>query len=484
MFLFLCYLESDTRHEISSVVHPQHLTTPENKMKQSQQALQLESSGQIIAAGSTVSKPHQDTNEIERKVREINEMVQRMDINVRQSFQKSLDVQKSNEQLKLDNSYLQNELSLAQQQLLDVKKTNNDLRISMTNLQIQLLQNQNQFSIAQKQSVDMQRCNEDLKASNALLLNQLSQMQNQLSITQQQFLDVQKEMKASNSFLQSQLSHTTNQLSLTQQQLLGVQSMLTCSRLWVVSIDQLTIGKEIGRGAWATVHEATFREATVAAKCLHKLITAPRTRQLFQREMEMALECQHQNIVTFLGATLEGPPVILMEMMDTSLRSAYEEEIVKDHQINGILHDVAKALHFLHTRPDPVIHRDVSSANVLLKVLYNGEWLAKLGDLGTAKIQQQVATAGPGAMAYGAPEAADYTKHSPKMDVYSFGVVIIETLTKTHPFQIVNTLKAQVKQQYPQYYQLVNNCTKQQSSDRPTMYDILLQLDGIAAAKH
>ena len=35
----------------------------------------------------------------------------------------------------------------------------------------------------------------------------------------------------------------------------------------------------------------------------------------FQREMEMALHCQHHNIITFLGATLEGPPVILMELM-------------------------------------------------------------------------------------------------------------------------------------------------------------------------
>ena len=61
--------------------------------------------------------------------------------------------------------------------------------------------------------------------------------------------------------LQQQLSVNTdlqNQLSLTQQQLLGVQSMITSSRLWVVSHDQFTIGKEIGRGAWATVHEATF----------------------------------------------------------------------------------------------------------------------------------------------------------------------------------------------------------------------------------
>ena len=179
-------------------------------------------------------------------------------------------------------------------------------------------------------------------------------------------LDVQK----NNDLLQAQL---LNQLSLTQQQLLGVQSMMTCSRLWVISHDQFIIGREIGRGAWATVHEATFRGDTVGAKRLHQLITAPRTRQLFQREMEMALQYQHRNIVTFLGATLEGSQVILMELMDTNLRSAYEQGHIRDHQVLRILHDIASALHFLHTRPDPVIHHDVSSANVLLKAQYIGE---------------------------------------------------------------------------------------------------------------
>ena len=293
----------------------------------------------------------------------------------------------------------------------------------------------------------------------------------------QKALDVQKKYE----HLQHQLLFTQNQLSLTQQQLLGLQSMMTSSRLWVVSHDQFTIGKEIGRGAWATVHEATFRGATVAVKCLHDVITSIETKELFKREMEMALICQHENIVTFLGATMEGAPVILMELMDVNLRKAYEQRRILDHQVLGILYDVAKALHFLHTRPDPIIHRDVSSANVLLKVLYNGEWLAKLGDLGTAKIQQQTATAGPGAIAYGAPETGNPDMHSPKMDVYSFGILILETLTRTHPFQKVNILKAQVQQQYPQSHQLVTSCTKQQSSDRPTMYDLLVQLDGIAA---
>ena len=334
--------------------------------------------------------------------------------------------------IRASNEYLKNQLSLTQHQLLNVQKTNTYLQ------------------------------------------NQLSCNQQQLSDVQSQLLSVQMNYEVLQVTLQ-------NQLSLTQQQLLGVQSMVTCSRLWVVSHDQFTIGKEIGRGAWATVHETTFRGAKVAAKCLHDLINAPKTRELFQREMEMALHCQHQNIVTFLGATLEDSPVILMELMDANLRNAYEKGNVKDCQVLGVLNDIASALHFLHTRPDPVIHRDVSSSNVLLKALYYGGWLAKLGDFGTVRIQQQAATAGPGAMAYGAPEAGDFTKHSAKMDVYSFGVLVLETLTKTHPFQVVDDLKAQVQQKFPQYHQLVTSCTNQQSGDRPTMYDVIDQLERIKA---
>ena len=353
---------------------------------------------------------------------------------------------------------------------LQTDKQSNTGRIEQ--LEKVLMEMQMNNDSTQQQLSDLQKVNSHLQKQLSINQQQLSDVQKQFTSTQQQLSDVQRK----NGYLQ-------NQLSLTQQQLLGVQSMMTSSRLWVVSHDQFTIGTEIGRGAWATVHQTKFRGATIAAKRLHQLITSPRTRELFSREMEMTLHCQHQNIVTFLGATLEGPPVMLMELMSTSLRSAYEQGNIKDHQVLGILHDIARALYFLHTRPDPVIHRDVSSANVLLKALHNGEWLAKLGDLGTAKIQQQAATAGPGAIAYGAPEAADFTKHSPKMDVYSYGVLMLEVLTKTHPFQMMDALKAQVQQQFPQYHQLVTSCISQQSHDRPTMYDVIEQLDRINTAR-
>ena len=368
------------------------------------------------------------------------------------------DLEHQVKQLQIDNDSHNNQLAA-------FSATVDKLNQSMDDIENQQRNNIQKSTEIEKILTEIQGTNEKLK--------------NQLSLLQQQLLDVLK----SNEVLQVNNAHLQNQLSLTQQQLLGVQSMMTTSRLWVVSHDQFTIGKEIGRGAWATVHETTFRGAMVAAKCLHQLITVPKTRQLFQREMEMALQCQHQNIVTFLGATLEGHQVILMELMDTNLRNAYEDGNIKDHQVLGIFCDIASALHFLHTRPDPVIHRDVSSANVLLKDCGNEKWLAKLGDLGSAKLQQYCTTPGPGALAYAAPEVADPERHSTKMDVYSFGVLVVEVLTKTLPFQNLNTLKGQVQQEFPQYHQLVTSCTNQQSSDRPTMYDVIGQLNKIKTAR-
>ena len=407
-----------------------------------------------------VDQIHQNMSKMEEKfegqmkrfIQNSEEKNQRMEDNVDNAFRKALDVQKSND-------HIQNQLALTQQQLLDVQKNNE-------HLQSQMLTILDKLSHTQQQLLDMQKSNEQLQEAN-------THLQDQLLLTKQQLCDVQKNDDLSQANLQ-------NQLSLTQQQLLGVQSMMTCSRLWVVSHDQFTIGREIGRGAWASVHETTFRGAKVAAKRLHDRITSPDTIELFHREMEMALHCQHQNIVTFLGVTLENHPVILMELMDISLRSAYERGNVKYQQVLKIFYDIASALHFLHTRPDPVIHRDVSSANVLLKACGNEKWLAKLGDLGTAKLQQYCTTPGPGALAYAAPEVADPKRHSTKMDVYSFGILVVEVLTKTLPFQNLNTLTVQVQQQFPQYHQLVTNCTNQQSSGRPTMYDVIGQLNKIS----
>ena len=179
--------------------------------------------------------------------------------------------------------------------------------------------------------------------------------------------------------------------------------------LWMVERSEIKLTEqELGRGGWATVKVAEFRGVQVAAKCMHSIIISDYNRQLFVREMSIAAKLRHPNLIQFIGATLEGEPVILTELMATSLRAILERGPLNPAQIASISSDVAWALNYLHlTRPNPILHRDVSSANVLLNPGPNQTWLAKLSDYGSANFMQQVTTAGPGNPTYAAPEASN-----------------------------------------------------------------------------
>ena len=201
---------------------------------------------------------------------------------------------------------------------------------------------------------------------------------------------------------------------------------------WVVERREIQLtDQELGRGAWATVSVAIFRGACVAAKCVHNQIVSPHNIQLFKREMDMAARIRHPNLLLFIGATLEGEMVILTEMMPTSLRRKLQREYQMSPRLTiSIGLDVAKALNYLHLmRPHPLIHRDISSANILLEPLPNGRWRAKVSDYGTVNLQENLATIGPGSPCYAAPEANDPTQQSPKMDIFSFGALLMEMLS-------------------------------------------------------
>ena len=72
-------------------------------------------------------------------------------------------------------------------------------------------------------------------------------------------------------------------------------------------------------------------------------------------------------------------------------------------------------------QPDPVIHRDISSANVLLNPGPSGSWLAKVSDYGSANYLRQVTTRSPGNPSYAAPEASIPTQQTTKMDCTVMG---------------------------------------------------------------
>ena len=199
---------------------------------------------------------------------------------------------------------------------------------------------------------------------------------------------------------------------------------------WVINKDEVTLTKEeLGRGSYAVVTVGIFRGLRVAVKSLHTIIISNYNRGLFSREMSIASRVRHPNLVQFIGATKVGNPLILTELMSTSLYKKLQETELTNEQILSIAQDVALGLNYLHLfKPQPIIHRDVSSPNVLLKPCTGpAGYEAKVADYGTAKLQQGTgSTVMPGNPAYAAPEARDPDQHSPAMDVYSYSVLLME----------------------------------------------------------
>ena len=207
---------------------------------------------------------------------------------------------------------------------------------------------------------------------------------------------------------------------------------------WVINKDEVILTREeLGRGSYATVNVGTFRGLRVAVKSLHTKIVSDYNLALFSREMSIASRVRHPNLVQFIGATKVGNPLILTELMSTSLHKELQKNQLTKQQILSIAQDVALGLNYLHLfKPQPIIHRDVSSPNVLLKPSAGpAGYEAKVADYGTAKLQQGTSTGTimPGNAAYAAPEARDPDQHSPAMDVYSYSVLLMEITLRSPP---------------------------------------------------
>ena len=257
----------------------------------------------------------------------------------------------------------------------------------------------------------------------------------------------------------------------------------TVERLWAISRDEVFLSNKIlGTGGWGYVTEATYRGRRVAAKCLHEAIVSPHNQELFAKEMKISARCHHRNLVEFIGAVPDHPAIIVIELMDCTLRVALAERTATPNHIHPISMDVAQGLLYLHgIKPHPLIHRDVSAPNVLLKAARN-RWIAKLSDLGSAQFANLARTLAPGCFLYAAPEVQQQNlahQQTVKIDVYSFGVLLIEMLTREMPAGSVEALVRSVQSRWPRFVLLITSCTATNPNQRPSMRQVIDQLDTI-----
>ena len=104
----------------------------------------------------------------------------------------------------------------------------------------------------------------------------------------------------------------------------------------------------------------------------------------------------------------------------------------------SILYDVSLGLSFLHRREPQIIHRDLSSNNVMLTELLK----AKIGDLGVAKVirddklnSKSRLTKAPGTQDFMPPETleGDDLVYGTPVDVFSFGCVALHVFSEEWP---------------------------------------------------
>ena len=189
---------------------------------------------------------------------------------------------------------------------------------------------------------------------------------------------------------------------------------------WIIPRDEIQIlDITLGAGGWAEVFEGRYCGCSVAVKQMHETIVSPHNQSLFWREIDIASRCRHPCLLQFIGATNdEGIPLYVTELMETSLRQLLEQRPLSKAEISVIALDVAQALNYLHQKkPSPIIHRDISSGNVLLWRQGN-RWRGKVSDYGAAKFKEQKMSIGPGCFAYSAPEVNKSSNQTAKVRRY------------------------------------------------------------------
>ena len=202
----------------------------------------------------------------------------------------------------------------------------------------------------------------------------------------------------------------------------------------------------LGTGSYGSVVKATLDHLPCAAKILHQIFFRsddPGQEDFvtrFNQECRLLRDLKHPCIVQFLGLVPDPHnhrPILLMELMEDSLTHFLEcssNPLSYCIQVN-ITHDISLALAYLHT--NRVIHRDLSSNNVLI----NAGSRAKVTDFGMSLIadvnphmtRSQI-TQCPDTPAFMPPEALRARpRYSDKLDIFSTGVLIIQIITCKFP---------------------------------------------------
>ncbi|XVE68364.1 hypothetical protein DITRI_Ditri09bG0062300 [Diplodiscus trichospermus] len=217
----------------------------------------------------------------------------------------------------------------------------------------------------------------------------------------------------------------------------------------------------VGSGAYGNVYKGVLPTGrVVAVKKLHQ----SKDRMLinmkaFESEIRDLANIRHRNIVKLYGFCSNSEHLFLVyefvERGSLKVVLSSEEtamELDWNKRMNAFK-GIANALSYMHHDcSPPIIHRDISSNNVLLDLDYE----AHVSDFGTARLLMPDAsnwTSFAGTFGYMAPELAYTMEVNEKCGVYSFGVVTLEILMGRHPGDLSSSLSSPPSSSSPPNWQ-------------------------------
>ncbi len=206
----------------------------------------------------------------------------------------------------------------------------------------------------------------------------------------------------------------------------------------VLGGDRYLLGRPLGRGRHASVHEATDRHVgrDVAIKRLLKLSPGQdaalhrKIEARFLAEAQTLARVRHPHVVALLDVR-PAERFIAMELCrGGNLRMAVRRQQLNWHVIERMSEQLGSALRFVHRQG--AVHRDIKPANILLRDTGPQSDFV-LADFGVAVEGSTLSRTGAsrddgraGTLRYLAPEVRLGATATPSSDLFALGVVLLE----------------------------------------------------------
>ncbi|KDP34786.1 hypothetical protein JCGZ_10566 [Jatropha curcas] len=207
----------------------------------------------------------------------------------------------------------------------------------------------------------------------------------------------------------------------------------------------------IGIGGCGTVYRAKLQTGrVVAVKKIHDQSENGEIANLkaFGNEISVLTNIRHRNIVKLYGyCSHTRHSFLIYDFIEKGSLGKILNDREQAMELNwskrlNVVKGIANALSYMHHDCfPPIIHRDISSSNILL----DSKFEAHVSDFGIARLLMPDSsnwTSFAGTFGYTAPELAYTMAVNEKCDVYSFGVLTLEIIMGIHPGDLISSLSS------------------------------------------